>query len=328
MKTLVLTVWVAIFFMMSAASAHAKPMDTFVRGLREKARAEGISDDLLDQVFDGFTINHRVLAKDKQQPEDTLRFTKYRQNIVSAARVQKGREMYAKHRILLEQVAKTYGVPAPYILALWGIETNYGSFSGGENVPRALASLAYEGRREALFTREFITSLKIIQEGNISFDQMKGSWAGAMGQCQFMPSSYLHFAVDYDGDGHKNIWTSLPDVFASIANYLNQSGWQQHEGWGKEVTLPQGFDVAQENINGFFPITHWRDRGIRFADGTSLPDGTSPQAAFMLPGKPSEGAYLIYPNYHIFLKWNFSRLFGTAVGLLADEIAKGNVKGA
>jgi membrane-bound lytic murein transglycosylase B len=299
-----------------------RPLAPFIEGLKQKARAEGISDALLNQVFTNFTVNHQAIAADKKQPEDLLKFTKYKNNMVSPERVRKGRALYAKHRILLEQIAKQYGVPAKYIVALWGAETAFGSITGGHNIPRALASLAYEGRREELFTREFITSLKIIQAGHISYAGMKGSWAGAMGQCQFMPSSFMNFAVDYDGDGHKNIWTSLPDVFASIANYLHQSGWKPDERWGRRVQLPLTFDMSQENINGFFPIAHWKQQGIIFANGKPLPDANV-EAAFMLPGQPEEGAYLIYPNYHVLLKWNFSRLFGTAVGLLADEIGGG-----
>jgi membrane-bound lytic murein transglycosylase B len=323
MNKRIITIGMAVWMLLNATAAYAKPLNVFIDDLRQKARAEGIPEPLLNQVFTGFTVNHQAIAADKKQPEDKLRFTKYKSNVVNAQRVKRGRALYVKHRVLLDEVAKTYGVPAKYIVALWGTETDFGGFTGGHNVPRALASLAYEGRREAFFTDEFIKSLKIIQAGHISFDQMKGSWAGAMGQCQFMPSSFLNFAVDYDGDGHKNIWTSEADVFASIANYLKQSGWKAEEKWGRRVTLPTGFDLKQENINGFFPIAHWKQQGVIFAEGTPLPDNSTLTAAFMLPGGVEEGAYLIYPNYHVFLKWNFSRLFATAVGILADEIGKG-----
>jgi membrane-bound lytic murein transglycosylase B len=324
---------------MLIASANAalaeRPLQPFIQELKAKARLEGISDALLTKVFDGFTVSHQAIAADKQQPEDKFRFTKYKNNVVSPLRVKRGRALYTKHRALLERVAKDYGVPAKYIVALWGTETDFGGNTGGYNVPRALASLAYEGRREELFTREFIESLKIIEAGHIGYHQMQGSWAGAMGQCQFMPSSFLKYAVDYDGDGHKNIWTSHADVFASIANYLKQSGWKEDERWGRQIRLPAGFDLTQENINGFFPILHWRAQGVKFADGSEIPASSTLQAAFMLPSiilkdgvrtnTPSaeEGAFLVYPNYHVFLKWNFSRLFATAVGLLADEIEKG-----
>lgn len=303
-------------------TANAKSVDGFVAELKDKARAEGSSEQLLNQVFAGFKPNPKVVKADKSQPEDKLRFTKYRQNIVSDYRILRGRENYRKHRALLEQVATRYGVPAKYIVALWGTETAYGKVTGGYNVPRALATMAYEGRREEFFTTEFLESLNIINAGHISFEQMKGSWAGAMGQCQFMPSSFNNFAVDYDRDGDKDIWNSLPDVFASIANYLKQSGWKEDERWGRKVRLPQGFNLSQEDINGFFPLAHWKNQGITYLDGTPLPD-TEIDAAFMLPGAPEEGAYLIYRNYHVLLKWNFSRFFGTAVGLLADEIAAG-----
>jgi membrane-bound lytic murein transglycosylase B len=335
MRNIVLFFGVVWMVMLSSTASYAeRPLQPFIQELRAKARSEGVSDALLDKVFDGFTVSHQAIAADKQQPEDTFRFTKYKNNVVSPARVQRGRTMLAKHRAVLEKVAKEYGVPAKYIVALWGTETDYGGYTGGHNIPRALASLAYEGRREAFFTDEFIASLKIIEQGHIGYEQMQGSWAGAMGQCQFMPSSFFKFAVDYDGDGHKNIWTSHADVFASIANYLKQSGWKEEERWGRQVKLLAGFDLTQENINGFFPISHWRTQGMRFADGSEIPKDSALQAAFMLPSivlkdgirtnMPSaeEGAFLVYPNYHVFLKWNFSRLFATAVGLLADEIGK------
>ncbi len=300
----------------------ARPLEPFIEELKRQAREQGTSEALLNKVFDGFYVDQKVVSADKKQPEDKLRFTKYKQNIVSAYRIKRGRELYRKHRTLLEQVAKEYGVPAKYIVALWGTETAYGSYTGNHNIPRALATLAYEGRREELFTKEFLLSLNIIEQGHISYEQMKGSWAGAMGQCQFMPSSFLNLAVDYDGDGDKDIWNSLPDVFASIANYLKTNGWVEDERWGRQVRLPQGFDLSQEDINGFFPLSHWKQQGITYLDGSPLPDAAL-QAAFMLPGAPEEGAYLIYPNYHVLLKWNFSRFFGTAVGILADEIEQG-----
>jgi membrane-bound lytic murein transglycosylase B len=308
------------------ALAQTRSVSQFVEQLKQKAKAEGVSESLLNQVFTNFKVSQQAIAADKKQPEDKLRFTRYKNNILSAERIKRGRALYRKHYAVLNEIAGKYGVPAQYIVALWGTETSFGSFTGGFNVPHALASLAYEGRREELFTKEFIASLKIIEAGHISYAQMKGSWAGAMGQCQFMPSSFFNFAVDYDNDGHKNIWTSTPDVFASIANYLSKSGWNEQEKWGRQVKLPAGFDITQENINGFFPLAHWKAQGVTFVDGAPLPN-LPIQAAFMLPSddrtNANEGAYLVYKNFHVLLKWNFSRFFGTAVGLLADEIAKG-----
>lgn len=321
-KFLQLVILGFIFLMQPYQASAQRDLATFITGLKAKARAEGISDELLNQVFKDFRVNKAAISADKKQPEDKLRFTRYKNNVLSADRINRGRKLYRENYALLQEVAKKYQVPAQYIVALWGTETAYGSFTGGYNVPHALATLAYEGRREELFTKEFIAALKIIQDGHISYSQMKGSWAGAMGQCQFMPTSFFNFAVDYDGDGHKNIWTSKADVFASIANYLHMSGWNADEKWGRKIMLPAGFNMSQENINGFFPLSHWKAQNVRFADGGALPD-LEMRAAFMLPGEVSEGAYLIYSNFHVLLKWNFSRLFATAVGLLADEIAKG-----
>ncbi|TAE79802.1 MAG: lytic murein transglycosylase [Alphaproteobacteria bacterium] len=318
---LILVVLMVFPMVVKAQTTVPRTQEAFVSQLRAKAQSQGISERLLDQVFHGFTVDHKAIASDKSQAEDRLRFTKYRKNIVSDYRVKRGRALYAKHRMLLDKIAKEYGVPAPYIVALWGTETSFGAVTGNHNIPRALATLAYEGRREELFTNEFILALKMIQEGHVSYDQMKGSWAGAMGQCQFMPSSFFNYAVDYDGDGRKNIWHSLPDVFASIANYLKQSGWIADQRWGRQILLPTQFDVSQEDINAFRPLSFWSSQGVRFAHGGALPQ-LPMQAAFIFPGSPEEGAYLIYPNFHVLLKWNFSRLFATAVGLLADEIAR------
>ncbi len=313
---------VALWCAGAPMNVDAKSVDQFVTEMKAKARAQGASDALLNKVFAGFKPNKKVISADKSQPEDKFKWTKYKNSIVSDYRVQKGREHYRKHRALLDRVAKDYGVPAKYIVALWGTETSYGKVTGNYSVPRALATMAYEGRREAFFTDEFLKSLQIIQDGHITFEDMQGSWAGAMGQSQFMPSSFMRFAVDYDGDGDKDIWNSLPDVFASIANYLSKSGWAEDERWGREVRLPAGFDLSQENREAFYPLSHWKRQGVTFANGAPLPD-VDLKAAFMLPGQPEEGAYLIYPNYDVFLKWNFSRLFATAVGLLADEIEAG-----
>lgn len=313
---------VALGSLGSPIAVHGKTVDQFVGELKAKARAQGADDALLDKVFNNFRPNKKVISADKSQPEDKFKWTKYKNSIVSDYRVQKGREHYRKNRTLLDRVAKDYGVPAKYIVALWGTETSYGKVTGNYSVPKALATMAYEGRREAFFTNEFLRSLQIIQDGHITFEDMKGSWAGAMGQSQFMPSSFMRFAVDYDKDGDKDIWNSLPDVFASIANYLSQSGWVEDERWGREVRLPAGFDLSQEDREAFYPLSHWKRQGVTFANGQPLPE-VNLKAAFMLPGQPQEGAYLIYPNYNVFLKWNFSRLFATAVGLLADEIEAG-----
>ena len=228
-------------------SVNAQSVDAFVAEMKAKARAQGADDALLNKVFAGFKPNQKIIGADKAQPEDKFKWTKYRNSIVSDYRVQQGRKLYRQNRALLERVAQDYGVPAKYIVALWGTETSYGKVTGNYNVPRALATMAYEGRRKEFFTDEFLASLKIIQQGHISFEQMQGSWAGAMGQSQFMPSSFMRFAVDYDKDGDKDIWNSLPDVFASIANYLSQSGWKGDERWGRQVRLPNGFDISQEN---------------------------------------------------------------------------------
>lgn len=308
-----------ILFLASGASANDKPLGFWIQEFRTEARGKGISEALLDDVFDKFAPNPRIIELDRKQPEGTVTFTKYLSNIVSKQRVADGQRLYLENKVLLEEIGKKYGVQPRFIVALWGIETNYGRITGNFNVPQALATLAYDGRRSEFFRKELLNSLQIIEAGHIRFHQMIGSWAGAMGQSQFMPSSFLNFAVDYDGDGRKDIWGTKADIFASIANYLKTNGWNPDLTWGRQVRLPAGFKEELADIKLFRPLIEWQQLGVRQVDGQPLPPRPI-KAALMFPGKPEEGAYLIYENYPVILHWNRSRYFGTAVGILSDRI--------
>jgi membrane-bound lytic murein transglycosylase B len=235
--------------------------------------------------------------------------------------VREGRKLYGVHRALLDKISARYGVPASVIVALWGVETSYGKVTGGFNVPHALATLAYEGRRAEFFRKELLNALTIIERGHISAANMKGSWAGAMGQSQFMPSSFLSFAEDYNGDGKRDIWTTQADVFASIANYLHKSGWNGKARILDRVSIPAAI-AGHENIDRFRPMKEWETLGVKLRDGAALPAAEG-EAALVFPGKPEEGAWLVYRNYHVLLKWNRSRYFATAVGTLAGSIGGG-----
>ena len=308
-----------ILFLASPAAANQKPLGLWIQEFRAEATAQGISTKLLDKVFKDFALNPRIIELDRKQPEGTVTFTKYLSNIVSTQRVNDGQRLYVENKALLEEIGKKYGVQPHFIVALWGIETNYGKITGNFNIPRALVTLAYDGRRSDFFRKELLNSLQIIEAGHISFKDMIGSWAGAMGQSQFMPSSFLHFAVDYNGDGRKDIWNTKADIFASIANYLKTNGWKPNLGWGRQVRLPAGFKEALADIKLFRPLSEWNSLGVRQMDGKPLPQQPS-KAALMFPGKPEEGTYLIYENYPVILHWNRSRYFGTSVGILSDRI--------
>lgn len=265
-----------------AAHAQTKPFGMWVEQFTEKARSEGVSPDLVAQVFQNVTVDEYVIELDGRQPEDKLTFSKYKSNTVTPRRIREGQMLIEDHKELLTKISQEYDVEPRFIVALWGMETDYGVNTGNFSVIQSLATLAYEGRREELFTNELIAAFKILQTGHWNQFDLIGSWAGAMGNCQFMPSSYLKYAVDWDKDGKADIWHSLPDTFASIANYLHQSGWEKNIGWGKA--------------------------------------STSPHAIY--PGTPEEGGYEVTSNFDVIMKWNRSRYFATSVGLLADALGR------
>jgi membrane-bound lytic murein transglycosylase B len=305
------------------AQALAEPDARFLEwleGVRTEARMQGVSEAILERSLSGVEPIPRIIELDRNQPESTITFTQYLDRIVSPARIKAGRTQYDKHRDILEKIGQEFGVQPRFIVALWGIETNFGQFTGGFPVVNALATLAYDGRRSAYFRGELMKALQILEEGHITPEDMKGSWAGAMGQSQFMPSSFLAYAHDYDGDGAKDIWNTQADVFASAANYLKGVGWNDDLTWGREVRVPAGFDPDQASLDVVKSIAVWQDMGVRRADGSDLP-GRDLQASIILPGGPGQPAFMIYDNYRATLRWNRSHYFATAVGLLSDRIA-------
>lgn len=307
----------------SPVSANDMPFFKWVEDFQTEARGEGISQKLLDKAFTDLTPNERVIELDQSQPEGTMTFATYKQRVVNQKRIDQGRELMVKHKALLERVSAKYGVQPQYIVALWGIETNFGSNTGGFNIVEALASLAYDGRRSEFFRKELINALKIVDGGHIPLEKFKGSWAGAMGQCQFMPTSFIAYAQDGDGDGKKDIWTNQHDVFASIANYLSQSGWQGDATWGREVQVPAGFDrsISGTKTDGK-TLAEWRKLGVKTASGEPLPGADGTQAWLVYPGTSDESdTYIVYQNYRVVMKWNRSTFFATSVGLLADKLA-------
>ncbi len=291
----------------------------FLAELRREARAMGISERVLARALDGLDPLERVLELDRRQPEGRLAFRTYRRRVLTPERIEAGRERLARHRRLLATVRRRYGVPESVIVALWGIETNYGRFTGGFPVIAALATLAWEGRRGPFFRKQLLAALRILEEGHVSPEDMRGSWAGAMGQPQFMPTTFLRFAVDGDGDGRRDIWNSLPDVFASMGHYLRREGWRSGFRWGREVRLSRPPRDSWLGLERREPLARWRERGVRRADGGPLPRAKV-DASLLLPDGPSGPAFLVYDNFRVLLRWNRSRYFALAVGLLADAI--------
>ena len=294
--------------------------DVWLDGVRSEAVGRGISERIIAAALTGIAPIPRIIELDRAQPEFTLTFEQYLERVVPEARVAKGRQMLDANRALLDEVGATYGVQPRFIVALWGIETDFGRLTGGFSVVEALATLAYDGRRSEFFRNELFDALQILNEGHISPAAMTGSWAGAMGQSQFMPSSFLGYAQDYDKDGRRDIWTTKADVFASAANYLANYGWASDQTWGREVRLPGAFDPALIGLEVKRSLSKWQGLGVRRADGSDLPVRDM-AGSIVLPDGEGGRAFLVYGNFETILRWNRSTYFGIAVGRLADRIA-------
>jgi membrane-bound lytic murein transglycosylase B len=294
--------------------------------MRKHAISEGISQKTVDQALSNIAPVQKVIDLDRNQPSAKWTFNKYRQKIVHPIRIKKGQEMYRKHKTLLDDISSRYGVAPQYIVALWGIETNYGQNTGGFDIVPALATLAWEGRRGEFFKKELVNALRIVDQGHVALGNFKGSWAGALGQNQFMPSSFHNFAADGDGDGRKDIWNNLSDVFASTANYLAKNGWQDGERWGRAVIVPAGFDHSNEGLKVKKSLDEWKRLGLKTSDGSAIPVVPGMSASVVMPDGKGTQAFLIYDNYRTIMKWNRSTYFATSVGLLADQISQAKVQ--
>ncbi len=298
--------------------------EKWIHEFRKEAIAAGISKDLVHRALPyDMKLKKKVVKLDKKQPERIRTFEQYKANVINNKRIRNGAEYMISEKAILDAVSKKYGVEPQYLIALWGIETSFGRNTGGFSVIKALATLAYDGRRAKFFRRELINALKIIDAGHISLRKMKGSWAGAMGQCQFMPSSFISYAQDYDADGKKDIWNTRADVFASIANYLSRHGWKKGEPWAKRVRLPAGFDRKLIGLNKTHTIKFWGDKGVKFMNGRPLPADTNLKVSIIQPGGKGYKTYIAYDNYRIIMKWNRSLYFATSVGSLADILKVG-----
>jgi membrane-bound lytic murein transglycosylase B len=301
------------------ASAAAPDFQVWLTDLRREATLRGISAATLDAALCGTEPIQKVIDLDRRQPEFADTFWNYLDKRVNDRRIETGQQLLLEHGALLEKLEHRYGVPATVLVAFWGLETNFGSQLGGHPIPGALATLAFEGRRGEFFRRELLDALAIIEAGHITADEMRGSWAGAMGHMQFMPSTFQRYALDEDGDGRKNLWGSIPDAMASAANFLKAMGWRDGEVWGREVRLPENFNLDLL-ASGSKRNADWSALGVTLADGSALPDA-SLSSAILLPQGNRGPAFLVQHNYYVVMGWNRSVNYALAVAHLSDRLA-------
>ncbi len=304
------------------AAAQESSFAAWLQDFRREAAGAGISRATLDAAFRGVTPNPRVLELDSRQPEFTRTFWSYIGRAVSDTRIERGRSLLAKHRRLLGDVAARHGVQPRFLMAFWGLESSFGDNTGGFEVIEALATLAFDPRRATFFRAQLLDALRIVDQGHIALSRMTGSWAGAMGQLQFIPSTFAAYAIDADGDGRRDIWNSLPDVFASAANYLRSIGWRSDQTWGREVRLPAGFDWNQASLKVEKPLRGWAALGVRAANGQALPVADF-DGSIILPGGYRGPAFLVYGNFRAIMRWNRSIFYAVTIGHLSDRIAGG-----
>jgi membrane-bound lytic murein transglycosylase B len=313
---------VALLMMCLAHQTMAAQMNwsSWVADVRKEALAQGISAATFDAAFaDIHEPSRQVKGLARSQPEHRLTYERYLNSRVDAYRITIGRKLYQKNRAIADEIAAHFGVDPCFIMSFWGMETSYGSYMGNFPVIKSLATLAYDSNRPAFFHKELFLALRILNDGHVTLDRFKGEWAGASGQPQFLPSSWVKYAVDYDGDGHKNIWDSKPDVFASIANYMKLNGWRTGEPWAIYVKLPAQFDKSLEGKSIVKPVREWNALGVRTSHGEPLPHPELEASIVQPNGGP---VFLAYPNYKMILRYNNSIYYAGAVGYLADKICQ------
>lgn len=316
-KYLLLVCWT-----LCSSAVGANPAEKFNAWkveLKPQMLEAGASEELAQQIIDSLNYLPKVIKLDRRQPEGTMTHEDYMRKVIPERKVKVAREQFKQHQELLQRAAEKTGVNARFIVALWGKETHFGKITGNYHVPSALATLAFDGRRAEFFRKELMAATKILAQGHIELDKMFGSWAGAMGNCQFMPSSFLRFAVDANGDGKKNIWADKEDIFASMGNYLKESGWQSDRTWGRQVKLTQPFDANLLGKKHKRSLVEWQQLGVRRSDMSALPQ-VDIEAYLIAPGGEKGRIYLVYNNFDVLMRWNRSHYFATGVGYLADRI--------
>jgi len=308
-----------------ASCAHTYPLhaqqsqDVWLQQVEQQAIENGVSPATVHEALDNFAPNPRVVELDQKQPETTITFAAYRHNTITEGRVKKGAELMSRYADQLSAIEQHTGVPPQIVVALWGIESSFGQNMGDFETVNSLATLAYEGRRADFFRTELIAALHILDQEHMSSSELRGSWAGAMGQCQFMPSTYLKHAVDGDGDGRRDIWSNPIDVMASIAAYLASEGWQSDLTWGREVEAGDNIISSDIGLGQTHSLAEWSKKGVTSIDGSPLPSRDL-QASLVQPDGADGSSFLVYDNIRALMRWNRSTYFAVSVGLLADAV--------
>lgn len=299
-----------------------KNFETWLDEFREEALSKGITEEVLDDALgDLDEPSEMVIERDKSQPETKQTFQQYRNAVLTQRKINAAREAYKKNKKLLNRMEYLYDVPPSVLVALWCLESNFGESQGSHIIVDSLATLAYDGRRSQFFRGELLAALQILQQERMKSENLRGSWAGAMGQIQFMPSSYLRYAVDYNKDGKRDIWKNKGDALASMANYLHEKGWDDNAGWGVPVSLPENSSMDWMTMKERLPLSTWKKFGVRQKNGELL-QGISEEARLVLLDGDVNNAYLVYPNYDVLMDWNRSVFFATTVSMLADAIGE------
>jgi membrane-bound lytic murein transglycosylase B len=301
----------------AGTGAVVQSFQAFIKTLRPLAEARGVSRQTFDLAFKGVTYDPKVLAHTNAQAEFVKPIWEYLSAAVSARRVEQGAAVAKQYQSWLEKAQGEFGVESSVVVGIWGLETDFGGFAGSDNVIRALATLAYAHYRGDYFKDELLSALQILQAGDITPAKMKGSWAGAMGQTQFMPSSFREFAVDFDGDGRRDIWASAPDAIGSTANYLAEHGWLVGQPWGFEVVLPEGFDLQDADSSHYAPFSAFAKRGVKRADGKPMP--SSGEAELLITAGLKGPIFLVTANFKVIKTYNNSTSYALGVALLGDR---------
>lgn len=307
-------------FLSTRVMAENEPLSLeCIQTLQQQAKIDGLSELVINDIIPNLKYLSKVIKSDRSQAEFTETFATYLKKRVTTSRIKEGKKLFKKHQRFLESLTRQYGVPGRYLVAFWGLETNFGHYLGNISILNSLATLACDTRRSEFFTAELIQALKLIERESLIPEKMKGSWAGAMGQTQFMPSTYYKYAVDGDGDGKINLWLSEKDALASGANYLNQLGWKTGERWGRQVKLPSGFQYENSGYKNWESLKVWKSKGVKTVHDHLLAD-VDIQSAILVPLGYSGPAFLVYHNFNIIMNWNRSKHYALSVGLLADRI--------
>ncbi|MFC1665702.1 lytic murein transglycosylase [Pseudomonadota bacterium] len=322
MKKILISLFAPFLFLSQEAFSQEQTFDLWLEELKQEAIIKGITKKTLAATLSDLSPQPKVLELDRWQPEFSQTFTRYLKKRVTEERIARGKELLSKHQILLKKMQGKYSVQPEYLVSFWGLESNYGDYTGGFSTIRALATLAYDTRRSVFFRKELFAALRIIDSGHVKADQMSSSWAGALGQLQFMPSTFENYGIDGNGDGKIDLWNTLEDVFASAANYLSKFGWKDNQRWGREIQLPDNFNysLAQSSIS--YSMSEWKKLGITLANGQKLPQITM-TGSIVLPAGASGPAFLTHKNFRTTMVWNRSSYYAIAVGHLADRFVGG-----